>query len=103
MTPDSQESSDLNALRRNYRAALLRYLPRREEDPLHVGYELGRRAVEQRLSMLELVRLHHDVLLEILQTTRSEDLPQVAMAASEFLLEALATYDMTQRSSLEGR
>jgi hypothetical protein len=103
MTVESEASGDLDALRKNYRAALLRYLPRREEGPLHIGYELGRQAVAQRVSMLELVRLHHEVLLEVLQTTSSEDLPQVAMAASEFLLEALATYDMTQRSSLDGR
>lgn len=32
-------------VRRDYRAAFLRYLPRRDEAALHAGYELGRAAV----------------------------------------------------------
>ena len=31
----------LDTLTRDYRAAFLRYLPRREEAALHTGYELG--------------------------------------------------------------
>jgi hypothetical protein len=89
--------SDLTDLARNYRAAFLRYLPRREEAPLHEGYELGRRAVADGVSILELARVHHEVLLEVLRDTRSEDLTGTATAASEFLLEVLATYDMAQR------
>ena len=33
---------ELQKLKRDYRAAFLRYLPRREEAPLHVGYVIGR-------------------------------------------------------------
>lgn len=87
----------LEDLARNYRAAFLRYLPRREEAALHSGYELGRAAVGDGLSLLELARVHHEVLLEVLRDTPPEELTGVATAASEFLLEVLATYDMTQR------
>ena len=89
--------SELADLSRNYRTAFLRYLPRREEAPLHEGYELGRRAVADGVSMLELARVHHEIFLEVLRDTRPDDLTNVATAASEFLLEALATYDMAQR------
>jgi hypothetical protein len=89
--------SALDDLSRNYRAAFLRYLPRREEAPLHEGYELGRRAVAEGISLLELARVHHEVFLEVLRDTRSDDLTKVATAASEFLLEVLATYHMAQR------
>ena len=89
--------SALDDLSRTYRAAFLRDLPRREEAPLHEGYELGRRAVAEGVSLLELARVHHDVLLEVLRDTRAEDLTRTATAASEFLLEVLAPYDMTQR------
>jgi Phosphoserine phosphatase RsbU, N-terminal domain len=89
--------STLADMSRNYRAAFLRYLPRREEAPLHEGYEVGRRAVADGVSLLELARVHHDVLLEVLRDTRAEDLTRTATAASEFLLEVLAPYDMTQR------
>jgi hypothetical protein len=90
--------SELDDLARNYRAVFLRYLPRREEAALSGGYELGRAAVTDGLSMLEIARVHHEVLLDVLRDTRPEELTQVATAASEFLLEVLATYDMAHRS-----
>jgi hypothetical protein len=93
----------LEALTRDYRVAFLQYLPRREEAALSRGYELGRTAVSDGVSILELARIHHDVLLEALRETPPEELTQVATAASEFFLEVLATVDMTQRSLREGR
>lgn len=93
----------LDDVRRDYRAAFLRYLPRREEAALHVGYQLGRSAVADGVSILDLVQVHHDVLLEVLQDSHADDLTKVATAASEFLLEALATYDMAQRGFLDSR
>jgi hypothetical protein len=95
--------SALEDLARDYRVAFLHYLPRHEEAALARGYELGRSAVAQGLSILELVRVHHEVLLEVLRGTPPEDLPAVATAASEFLQEVLATVDMTQRGFLDGR
>ena len=93
----------LDDLTRDYRVAFLQYLPRREEAALSRGYELGRTAVTDGVSILELARIHHDVLLEALRETPPEELTQVATAASEFFLEVLATFDMTQRSLLDGR
>jgi Phosphoserine phosphatase RsbU, N-terminal domain len=93
----------LEDLMRDYRVAFLQYLPRREEAALTRGYELGRSAVTEGRSVLELARIHHEVLLEALRETPAEDLTQVATAASEFFLEVLATFDMAQRSFLEGR
>ena len=46
----------LEDLHRDYRAAFLRYLPRRDEAALHSGYELGRSAVAEGVSLLELAR-----------------------------------------------
>ena len=88
---------ELDRLTRNYRAAFLRYLPRREEAALASAYEIGRSAVMDGVSLLALTQIHHQVLLEVLTDTSAEDLERTATAASEFLLEALATYDMTQR------
>jgi len=91
----------LAELERDYRAAFLRYLPRRDEAALHTGYELGRRAMTNGLSILDLAQVHHKVFLEVLRDTKPEDLAQVANAASEFYVEVLATYDRTQRSFLK--
>ena len=94
--------SELSDLALDYRAAFLRYLPRREEAALTRGYEIGRGAVASGISILDLARIHHDVLLTVLADTRPEEVGDVAAAASEFLLEVLAVYDMTQRSFREG-
>jgi len=93
----------LEALTRDYRVAFLQYLPRREEAALSRGYELGRTSVTEGVSILELARIHHEVLLEALRETPAEELTEVATAAAEFFVEVLATVDMTQRSLLDGR
>ena len=95
--------SRLDDLTRDYRVAFLQYLPRREEAALSRGYEIGRRAVTDGVSILELARIHHEVLLEALRETPAEALTEFATAASEFFLEVLATADMAQRGLLEGR
>ena len=93
----------LEDLKRDYRVAFLQYLPRREEAALARGYELGRSAVTEGRSILELARIHHEVLLEALEETQPQEVTQVATAASEFFLEVLATFDMAQRSVLDPR
>ncbi len=52
--------------------------------------------------MLDLTRIHHEILLDVLRDTRPEEIIDVASAAAEFLLEVLAIYDMTQRRLLSG-
>ena len=94
--------NELDALTRDYRTAFLRYLPRREEAALTRGYELGRGAVTAGVSILDLTRIHHEIVLDVLRDTRPEEVIDVSSAAVQFLLEALATYDMTQRKLLGG-
>ena len=94
--------NEFDALTRDYRTAFLRYLPRREEAALTSGFELGRGAVTAGVSMLDLTRIHHEILLEVLRDIRPEEILDVASAAAECLLEVLATYDMTQRRLLSG-
>jgi hypothetical protein len=95
--------STLEDLARDYRVAFLQYLPGRREAALARGYELGRAAVASGLSILELARVHHEVFLEVLRGTPTEEVPGVATAASEFFLEVLAPFDMAQRGFLDGR
>ena len=95
--------SRLADLERDYKTGLLRYLVRTDEAALHTAYVIGRSAVTEGLSILDLSRIHHEVLNEILQDTASEDLGRIVASASQFFREALATYDMTQRSFLSGQ
>ena len=88
------------SLERDYRAAFLRYLPRRDEVALHTGYKLGRAAVHDRVSILDLAQLH-DILLEVIGTCSPTEVVEVATGGSEFFLEVLAPYDMAQRGFLD--
>lgn len=90
--------SDVGDLTLDYRAAFQRYLPQRSEAALTLGYELGRQAIVRRVSLLDLVHVHHLVLAEVLEDSREEDVRRVMSAAAEFLLEVLSTFDMAQRS-----
>jgi hypothetical protein len=97
MTRDAEER-----FRRDYEPAFLQYLSDGGERGRRAAYELGRRAISQHLSILDLARIHHSVLLEVLKTHRtSHELEDIARAASEFLVEALAVFEMTQRGFTE--
>jgi phosphoserine phosphatase RsbU-like protein len=85
------------ALLRDYRAAFLRFLSRHEESSRAAGYQLGRGALAASQSLLEVVRVHHEVLIEVLGQSSAEEVPEVARAASDFLIEVLASYDMARR------
>ncbi len=88
--------------RRDNAPAFLQFLSQRSEAALAAAYELGRNAMLSELSMLDLVQIHHDLLLQALKESRNdEELENVALAASEFLVEVLATFEMAQRSFLE--
>jgi Phosphoserine phosphatase RsbU, N-terminal domain len=88
--------------RRDYTPAFLQYLSEGDEPGRRRAYELGRRAVSEHLSILDLARIHHTVLLEVLKTHRTPiELEHIAGAASEFLVEALAVFEMTQRGFTE--
>ena len=90
----------LERLRRNYRAAFLRYLPNRDEAALDAGYQIGRSAVADGLTILDLAQVHHDVLREVLRTSSQEELDGLTASAADFLVEVLATYEMTRRGYL---
>jgi MarR-like DNA-binding transcriptional regulator SgrR of sgrS sRNA len=88
--------------RRDYAPPFLQYLSERSEPGRRAAYELGRRAIAEQLSVLDLARIHHGMLLEVLKTHRTaRELEHVAQAASEFLVEALAVFEMTQRGFAE--
>lgn len=88
--------------RRDYAPAFLQFLSQQSEAALAAAYELGRNAMLSELSMLELVQIHHDLLLQALKAARTDkDLENVALAASAFFVEVLATFEMAQRSFLE--
>lgn len=80
-----------------YAAALHAYLDARDEDSLTVGYELGRRALQEEISMLDIIEHHVRLILE-----HSKDVRVDAPIALEFLLQMLAPLDVATRGFLDG-
>ena len=89
--------SELDRLERTYRTTFLRFLPGRDETALHLAYQLGRQAITGGLSLLDLVQIHHRVLIEVLGSTSSSEVDTVVDAASDFLVEVLASHEIVRR------
>lgn len=87
-------SADFKA---QYRAALKGYLATRDEDFLAAGHELGRRALQEQISVLEIIE-HTFVLIEEF----SKDSVVNRATALEFLLQTLAPLDVATRGFLDG-
>jgi PAS domain S-box-containing protein len=77
-----------------YAEALHSYLQSRDEASLSVGHELGRRALSDRMSMLDIIE-HHSRLVRL----GTEDEHAVAL---QFLLQTLAALDVATRGFLDG-
>jgi hypothetical protein len=88
--------TDLERVRRNYRAAFLRYLTQKDEAALNAAYQIGRSAMADGLSLLKLAEIHHQVLFEALENAPGEDLDSLASTAADFLVEVLAAYEMVR-------
>ena len=89
-------------LTQNYTPAFLTFLGHPDEEALHSAYELGRAALADNITLLDLIRIHHTVLGDILRTTTNPDeLPTIVNAAADFLVEALAPFEIARRSFLE--
>jgi signal transduction histidine kinase len=89
-------NSDLDTM---YVAALQDYLRQRDESCLHRAYELGRRAVRERRSILEMIELHQKASLQFVsRSVSSAESARVVEAATVFFKEAMSPYEMTNRA-----
>lgn len=74
------------------------------ERGLERAYDLGRTAVGQGLSTLDLAAIHHESLAEALALASSaEEHARVATAATKFAMESLSTFEMAQRGFREAQ
>ncbi|MEX0666876.1 MAG: SpoIIE family protein phosphatase, partial [Acidimicrobiia bacterium] len=68
------------------------------EAGLQEAYELGRRAVREQLSVLELSAIHHAILATLLRPpANGQQLATVADALTAFFNESLSAFEMVQR------
>jgi hypothetical protein len=93
----------LAEFRRNYRPPFLAYLVREDEAGRQAAYELGREAMSRGVGLIGLVTVHNEVFLDVVSTERTaESASTTARAAGAFLVEALASFEMTQRGFMDG-
>ena len=79
-----------------YATALRSYVMAGEESSLAVGHDLGRLALQERISMLDIIENHHRLVSELGPTPANVD------AALQFLLQTLAPLDVATRGFLDG-
>jgi len=79
-----------------YTSALQAYLERVDEAALEEAYELGRRALAQDTSLLQMVALHREAFSQSLsRMSNVADIHEILRSSGKFLIESLTPYEMT--------
>jgi signal transduction histidine kinase len=83
---------------KDYFDAARKYLKKADESCLESAYELGRRALEQGLGVVELAALHDEVVSRQLRSaaTPAEGL-RTSQRLGQFFIESLSPFEMTHR------
>ena len=80
------------------------YFARKEEAVLERAYELGRKAVAAKLTVLDMAAIQQDALVtSLLRMFASERVAEITKNAAELFAESLAPFELAQRSSQEGK
>ncbi|WP_280504860.1 SpoIIE family protein phosphatase [Nocardia farcinica] len=97
-------SGTLQAFLDDYAEALRRHLDSPTTDTLAEGYELGRRALVESVSLLDLTEHHFRLATEAERGAAEAGAPdaRIAESALEFLLQTLAALDIATRGYLDG-
>jgi hypothetical protein len=89
-------------VRNAYAVALHEHMRSPTEGHLQVAYEIGRSAVSDNVSIVEIAQFHHELLAESASAGGSLE-PEDVTRAGQFLSEALAAYEMIARGYHEVR
>src|SRR6266581_3924539 len=86
------------SLEEEYASLLREYAAGGGEATLGRAYELGRRAIAERKSLLDLASMHHRALQALAQDTNNgKGREDVLRASADFLAECMSPYEMAQR------
>ncbi len=88
-------SPQLRDMTADYTSALEDHLTRASEASLHQGYELGRRALNDGLSLIDMALLHHDALASLMSDI--DDDANALERAAQFFAECLSPFEMSLR------
>jgi Phosphoserine phosphatase RsbU, N-terminal domain/GAF domain len=99
-------TSDVGMHRFNlrYQRSLRDYICWPSEATLRTAYELGRDAVQQELSVMDLAITHHDTLASVLRVEPDRtEYDRIVRAAGDFFLESISAFEMIRRGFQEAR
>lgn len=97
-TNPQSEAPTHSSFREQYASLLRQYVACKTELLLGQVYELGRRAIAEHKSLMDLATMHHQAVLELMaEKPASQDCEQLLRASSEFLAECLSPYEMAHR------
>ena len=81
-----------------YRSSLREYVAGGGEPALGRAYELGRRALTNQKSLVDMASLHHQAVLALVRDAESgKRREELLQASAEFLAECLSPYEMAHR------
>lgn len=81
-----------------FRSALFEFAEHGGESALRQAYDLGRRAMEDGRSLIEIASLYHEALIALVKGAESaEQRASFSSAAAVFLAESLSPYEMAHR------
>lgn len=81
-----------------YRSVLCEYTARGGEAALRRAYELGRKAIDDGKSLIEIASLHHEALSVLINETKEgRRRASLLRAGADFLAESLSPYEMAHR------
>lgn len=97
-TPAKRMTKAAPAFEEEYRSAFAEYLHNGGEAALRRAYELGRRALAGKKTLMELASLHHQILHGILADAQTAPRrKQLLAAAADFQAETLSPFEMAHR------
>jgi len=92
----------LSRFRLDYTPLMLRFLAQQDEAGLQAAYELGRVALREQLGLLDVVRVHNELVLEVVATARDvAEAHDLAHSSTTLLIDLIAAYDMSQRGFMD--
>ena len=84
-----------------YSSAMLNYLEAGGEPALQRAYELGRKALDEGRTVLDVSHFHSELLLQTLGTLPSGNQQRTIADAGAFFAEFLSPFEMTFRGFLD--
>lgn len=80
---------------KDYQFALREFISSGDESALGKAYDLGRRGLAERMSLVEIAAIHHKSLASVLNDAeRERPMREVLQASEGFLAECLSSYEM---------